>query len=136
IRSGVTSSAWTNSRSVRTWVLSSGSSDMTAPTRMNAVMDQLVAAARSSRDAVVNTLDAIERKSRATNATLVHQAEEICAEHPKQPLAAPLSVTATERDTRFDPEDEWDAAPEAVVNGAAASDTPVRRADPVAGDET
>jgi hypothetical protein len=108
---------------------------MTAATRMSAVMDQLVAGARSSRDAVVNTLDAIERKSRATSAALVRQAEEICVERPKQPiLAAPQPATATERDTRFDPEDEWDAAPEAVVNGAAASNTPVRKADPGADD--
>lgn len=104
---------------------------MTSPTRMSAVMDQLVAGARASRDGVFNTLDAVERKSLAANASLVQQVAKICVEHtkrqPAEAAAGPGPVIANERDTRFDPEDEWDVAgPRAAVTRAAgASDTPV-----------
>jgi hypothetical protein len=104
---------------------------MTAPTRMTAVMDQLVSGARASRDGVVNTLDAVERKSRAANASLAQQVAKICADHPKQPARAtadPPQLIVDERDTRFDPEDEWDVAgpsTSAIISGAAASNTPV-----------
>ena len=106
---------------------------MTAPTRMSVVMDQLVAGARSSRDAAVNTLDAVARRSRAANAALVQQVAGICTEHPKY---AEHPKHATERDARFDPEDGWNvAAPEALGDGAAASNTPVHRRLPVPDDD-
>jgi hypothetical protein len=71
---------------------------------MSAQMDRLVAGARSSRDAAFNSLDAIDRQTRAASAQLRCQIEQFFVAHP----AAPPPDEGAERDARFDPEDEWD----------------------------
>jgi hypothetical protein len=86
---------------------------------MSAFMDELVAGARSSRDAAFNTLDAIERQTRAASNELARRIEKVIAENPatkKAALVAPDPASGVQqaredsRDARFDPEDEWDVA--------------------------
>jgi len=109
---------------------------MTAPAQypssggaMAHFMDQLVAESRSSRDAAFNALDSVARESKRATTTLAAQVERFVqvhetglarilqAEIPR--LLAERGVTtgdagaapaaqAPGRDTRFDPEDEWD----------------------------
>jgi hypothetical protein len=70
------------------------------------LVDGLVAGARADRDGVFNTLDAINRQTRAVSDRLAGQVEEflVAAEQKR----ARQAVTAGERDARFDPEDEWE----------------------------
>lgn len=68
-------------------------------------MDDLVAGARSVRDGVFNTLDAVARQSRSANAALVEHVRGLTIGYePAQPAGPD---PAPERDTRFEPEDEW-----------------------------
>jgi hypothetical protein len=71
---------------------------------MSTQMDRLVAAARSSRDAAFNSLDATDRQTRAASERLRQEIEQFFLAHP----SAPPPDDGAERDARFDPEDEWD----------------------------
>lgn len=103
-----------------------------------AVMDGLVTESRSSRDRAFNALDAIDRETKRNADRLcaevsryvaVHEvgmarllrleaprlAAEAAAEAAADPAAEPAAAgpggaaaTESERDTRFDPEEEWD----------------------------
>ena len=78
---------------------------------MSAVMGELVAGAHSARDAVVNTLDAVGRRTRAANAALVARVrEQALAGAPARPDRS--GEAAAERDTRFDPEEGWEPPPD------------------------
>ena len=69
------------------------------------LVDDLVAGARADRDGVFNTLDAINRQTRAASDRLAAQVDQFLASAPaEQSVPNPDD----ERDTRFDPEDEWD----------------------------
>jgi hypothetical protein len=78
--------------------------------RMAAVMDRLVVGARSSRDGKFNSLDAVDRQTRAASVALSARIESIiAANRPAQPERADADAPpGTERDARFDPEDEWE----------------------------
>lgn len=71
---------------------------------MSAHMDRLVAGARSSRDAAFNSLDAIDRQTRAASEQMRARIEQFFLAHP----ATAIPGEGTARDARFDPEDEWD----------------------------
>lgn len=76
-----------------------------ATTSFARLVDDLVGGARADRDGVFNTLDAINRQTRAVSDRLVAQVDQFLASAPaKQTVPNPDD----ERDTRFDPEDEWD----------------------------
>lgn len=77
---------------------------------MSAVMGELVAGAHSARDAVVNTLDAVGRRTRAANAALVARVRELAG----APAADRSGEAAAERDTRFDPEEGWELPPDSA----------------------
>ena len=85
------------------------------PGVMRDVMQDLVSGAHSARDGVINTLDAVGRRTRAANAAL---ADRVRA----------LQLTRPERDTRFDPEDEWEL-PAPVTGTARTTGTVGPRAD-------
>jgi hypothetical protein len=73
---------------------------------MTAVMDELASSARSARDGIFNTLDAVGRQSRAANAALVEHVRGLTIGY--EPAQTAADRTEPERDTRFDPEDEWE----------------------------
>lgn len=76
---------------------------------MTAVMDRLVADARTGRDLRFNALDAVDRQARAASAVLRQRIEGICAEHPaRRSGTAPAEHAARRRDTRFDPDEDDD----------------------------
>ena len=83
-------------------------SAVTTPTTPFAhYFEGLVADARASRDGAFNTLDAINRQTRAVSDGLVREVDQLlaaerAAEQPPDPSLG------GERDARFDPEDEWD----------------------------
>ena len=93
--------------------------------RMAAVMDELVSGAHSTRDGVINSLDAVGRRTRAANAALVAHVRGLTLDRePGRPGPVEGSDGARERDTRFDPEDEWElpgrgAQPAAAAPGAS-----------------
>lgn len=100
---------------------------------MAALMDGLVTEARASRDRAFNTMHAVDRESQRATQRLAAQvtrfmgiheramaqllrtevprlhAEQTSAESDEE-KTIPAGQPANERDTRFDPEDEW--APE------------------------
>jgi len=93
---------------------------MSAQSRLSVVMDGLVSDARSTRDGVFNTLDAVDRQTKLSSQSLARQVQRFCAEQAAAARAERAS--ATTRDARFDPEDEWDVrGPSAVASGAAAA---------------
>lgn len=95
------------------------------PSRVRATLDDLVAGARSDRDGVFNTLDAVSRRTEAASAHLVAEAERLIADRRAAPAdVAGVPDRPVERDTRFDPEDEWELASGALAGGAAAGNTP------------
>lgn len=88
-----------------------------------ALMDGLVAESRASRDRAFNALDAVNRES-------ARNADRICAEVIKfvdehgvgtaRPSVA-VPAPAPERDTRFDPEEEWDRQPAPAPSSSVSS---------------
>ena len=86
------------------------------PSRLSAVMDGLVSDARSARDGVFNTLDAVDRQTKLAGASLARQVQRFFAE---QAAAARAQQAAAQesRDARFDPEDEWDVQAPAASTG-------------------
>ena len=107
---------------------------MTTP--LSVVMDGLVSAARSTRDGVFNTLDAVDRQTKLASDSLARQVQRFCAEQAAAARARNASPEPA-RDARFDPEDEWDLrARDALASGAAAaSGAGVARDDaPIASD--
>jgi hypothetical protein len=99
---------------------------MSAGSALAAAMEELVAGARSARDGVFNSLDAVQRQTRGAGQALVAQIEAQVNEVSRR--AAPHNMAAArDRDARFDPEDEWEVAgPDPIASGAAAGNTPVR----------
>ncbi len=105
----------------------SGSADSSP--RLSSVMDGLVSDARSARDQVFNTVDAVDRRTKLSSESLARQVQRFIAEQAAEARAArdaerdtERNTEQTERDARFDPEDEWELrAPEAVAGGAAAA---------------
>jgi hypothetical protein len=69
------------------------------------LVDDLVAGARADRDGVFNTLDAINRQTRAVSDRLAAQVDQFLASAPAKQTVPDLD---DDRDTRFDPEDEWE----------------------------
>ena len=84
--------------------------------RMSAVMQELVSGAHSTRDGVFNTLDAVGRRTRSAHAALVDRVRTLRTE-PADPPDEASEAAAAGRDTRFDPEDEWELS----VRGANAA---------------
>lgn len=113
---------------------------MTVPTpaasRFSATLDDLVAGARSARDGLFNTLDAVSRRTEAASAQLAAEAERLVVERrAAQERDAAAADPRAERDTRFDPEDEWELpSHDALSSGAKASNAP--RAAPDEDDES
>jgi hypothetical protein len=85
---------------------------------MAAVMQDLVSGARSARDGVFNTLDAVGRQTRAANAALVEHVRGLTLTRAPDPPEQPVEP---ERDTRFDPEDEWELPVRRTEPGPAAT---------------
>ncbi len=101
--------------------------------RLSAVMDGLVSDARSERDQVFNTLDAVDRRTKRSSESMARQVQRFIAEQAAAQRAERAGAES-ERDARFDPEDEWELrAPDAVAGGAAAA---AGRAVDQAADET
>jgi hypothetical protein len=104
---------------------------------MSTLMDGLVNEARASRDSTFNALDAVERESLRNSQRLAGQVDHYVQVHETS-LAQILrlevprllaeqadpgrepSVGAPARDTRFDPEDQWELDPAAASPSAAA----------------
>jgi hypothetical protein len=84
-------------------------------------VDELVVGARADRDGAFNTLDAINRQTRAASDRLAGQVDQFLAD--AKDASAEAAVTGEERDARFDPEDEWDL-PSVVHPGGGAADPP------------
>jgi hypothetical protein len=93
---------------------------------MTAVMDQLVAGARSLRDSTFNTLDAVQRQTTAARDELAERVQTFNRERADALQEQAKAVTV--RDTRFDPEDEWEVSGPALAAGgqrrAAAPSVP------------
>jgi hypothetical protein len=96
--------------------------------RLSAVMDGLVSDARSERDQVFNTLDAVDRRTKLSSESLARQVQRFLGEQAaaaraeRDTDARAAQSEPSERDARFDPEDEWELrAPGAVAGGAAAA---------------
>jgi hypothetical protein len=87
---------------------------------MVAVMDRLVAGARASRDGEFNTLDAVDRQTRAASVALAARIESIIAANRADPQTPGAAEGAPERDARFDPEDEWELAGPSTPTAARA----------------
>jgi hypothetical protein len=96
--------------------------------RLSAVMDGLVSDARSERDQVFNTLDAVDRRTKLSSESLARQVQRFLAEQAAATRAerdadpGAARPEQSERDARFDPEDEWELrTSDAVAGGAAAA---------------
>jgi hypothetical protein len=78
-------------------------------TRMAAVLDRLVADARTGRDLQFNTLDAVDRQARAAAASLQRRVERACSEHPARSRGeSGVDRGQDVRTGRFEPEDDDD----------------------------
>jgi hypothetical protein len=112
---------------------------------MSALMDGLVNEARASRDSTFNALDAVERESLRNSQRLAGQVDRYVQVHetslaqilrlevPRllaeqaEPGREP-STGAPERDTRFDPEDQWELD-SAAASPSSAAPAPRRAQD-------
>ena len=94
------------------------------------VMDGLVAGARADRDAAVNTLDAVNRQTKAARDAIARTV--VVVPPPKAEDFGPAATApapGSERDDRFDPEDWVGGEPrEHDVNSAPAAPAPTIRA--------
>ena len=94
-------------------------SSATAASRLSTVLDGLVSDARSTRDGVFNTLDAVDRQTTLSSQSLARQVQRFCAERAASARARRAAAGAP-RDVRFDPEDEWDLPARTLSTNAAS----------------
>ncbi len=114
------------------------SGDAQSAPQLSVFMDGLVNDARSARDQVFNTLDAVDRRTKLSSESMARQVQRFIAEQAAAARAErdpdrAARAERSEHDARFDPEDEWELrAPDAVAGGAAAAAG--RPANPMAHD--